>query len=252
MTHEIIEITDDFWNIRGSFKVLGFLDLGTQCSLVRLASGGFALLDSYTLEGEVKDRVLARTEGGTKVEAILNLHPFHTIHVEAMAAMFPGAKLYGTARHHAKAPQLSWEPQRTEDQDCAELFADDFDFMVPRGVAFVPDDDKLHFASVLAFHRASHTLHVDDTLSWLPLPWGGRLSFHPTLAQVLEDRAGAAADFRSWAAQLAERCEDLRHLCTAHARLADVADDPPGGIAARVRDATARVEGKLRAHARNY
>ncbi len=32
------------------------------------------------------------------------------------------------------------------------------DFMVPKGVRFVPDNENLNFVSVLAFHRASQTL----------------------------------------------------------------------------------------------
>ena len=36
----------NFLNIRGSFKVGGLLDIGTQCSLVRRANGRFVFLDS--------------------------------------------------------------------------------------------------------------------------------------------------------------------------------------------------------------
>lgn len=64
--------------------------------------------------------------------------------------------------------------------------------------AFVPSTD----ASVLAIHRRSQTLHVDDTLNWEPLPWGARLAFHLSLRFVLQSRAGAATDFRVWATEL--------------------------------------------------
>lgn len=245
----IDRISDDLWNVRGTFRVFGLLNVGTQMSLARLASGRFVLLDSYPLRGSVAEQVLARTDGGHAVEAIFNLHPFHTVHVEAVAAAFPHARLFGTSRHHALFPELRWEPERTEDAAFAARYPDDFDFMVPAGVHLVPPRAHVHFSSVLAFHRPSAVLHVDDTLNWTPLPLvGGRLSFHPTLRAALEDRPGAATDFRAWARSLADRCESVRHVCTAHARRAPLSDDPPGGIAARVREALDRVEKTLRAH----
>lgn len=249
MGKQLLEIADDFCNIRGVYRIFGLLNIGTQASLVRLGSGRFVLLDSYTLTGALAQAVMARTDGGRALEAVINLHPFHTVHVEAVAAMFPGARLYGTARHLQRFPGLRWEPERTETEAFAARFAADFDFMVPRGVHFVPADEGLHFASVLAFHRRSQTLHVDDTLNWIPLPWGGRLDFHPTLKDVLEAGPGAAAEFRAWAAALVQRCEDVRHVCTAHvspARLGEV----PGRVAAQVRAALGRVEKVLTAHER--
>lgn len=252
MADSIQQITADFWNIRGTYRILGLLNLGTQASLVRLKSGRFVLLDSYTLDGETAARVRALTDGGNAIEAVLNLHPFHTLHVEAIAAMFPQARMYGTARHLARLPKIDWAPELTESAAFAEIFADDFDFMVPAGVDFIPKDEKLHFASVLAFHRQSGTLHVDDTLNWLPFLLGNRLAFHPTLAEVLQRRAGAADEFRAWAQAFIARCETVRHVCTAHTRLAPVSDDPPGGIAKRVRAALQKVESVLVAHAKSH
>lgn len=252
MADRIVPIADGFWNIRGTFRIFKLIDVGTQASLVRLASGGYVLLDSYTLRGDVAAKALALTDGGKAVEAILNLHPFHTIHVERVAQMFPDARLYGTARHHARAPDLAWQPERTESAEFAALFADDFDFSVPAGVDFIPSNESLHFASVLAFHRASQTLHVDDTINWLPGLLGNRLAFHPTLKKVLQKRAGAVDEFRAWAEGFIERCETVRHVCTAHASMAPVDADPPGGIAGRMRAALEKVEGVLSAHAKRY
>jgi hypothetical protein len=48
MSGKILHVADDFWNIRGSYRVGGVIDVGTQASLVRLASGKFVMLDSYT------------------------------------------------------------------------------------------------------------------------------------------------------------------------------------------------------------
>lgn len=250
MVDRLIPIAEGFWNIRGSFKVLGLLDLGTQSSLVRLHSGRFVLLDCYTLEGNVADEVLARTDGGKMIEAIINLHPFHTIHVKAVADQFPGARLYGTERHQERIPQLSWAPEKTESTAFAALFREDFDFSVPRGVDFVPSNQNLHFASVLAVHRASRTLHVDATLNYLPFPWGERLTFHPTLGRVLERREGATDDFRAWAEELVDRSKAIDRVCTAHARLPR--GEKLGSVHDQVLSALERVEGTLRKHAQKY
>jgi hypothetical protein len=249
MADQLIPIADGFWNVRGSFKLAGLLDVGTQTSLVRLHSGEFVLLDSYGLTGEVEREVMRLTDQGRAVRAILNLHPFHTLHVTRTAAQFPSARLYGTRRHHERAPSLRWEPEHTDDPALHAQFAQDLVFSVPRGVDLVPSEQFLHFASVLAWHLPSGTLHVDDTLSWSNLPFVGGLSFHPTLRFALQKRPGAAAEFRAWAQDLVTRCGDVRRLCTAHARELPTTAQPARAL---VQGALARVSGMLDAHARRY
>ena len=46
MADRIHDLGLGFWNIRGSFRLGGLLDIGTQCSLVQLNSGKFIFLDS--------------------------------------------------------------------------------------------------------------------------------------------------------------------------------------------------------------
>ena len=50
MSGPVIHVGEGFWNIRGSHKIAGVIDVGTQASLVRLASGNFVLLDSYAFD----------------------------------------------------------------------------------------------------------------------------------------------------------------------------------------------------------
>lgn len=246
-------VGDGFWNIRGSFH-LGPIDLGTQTSLVRLEDGRHVFLDSYALDDPSR-RWAESVVGDAGPSAIINLHPFHTIHVRAMATMFPRAKLYGTARHHAKLPDLPWAPERTEGADFPALF-DDFEFSVPRGVAFVADNDNLHFASVLALHRASGVLHVDDTLSVTRLPKLLRrfereaVFLHPSLPFVLDKRAGAAADFRAWAAELVELCKGATTLCAAHSAILTADDER--SIADRVAKAVRLLRPVVDLHERRY
>ncbi|MFT7126934.1 MAG: hypothetical protein ACI9HX_000611, partial [Pseudoalteromonas tetraodonis] len=106
MTDRVIQISDSFWNIRGEFKIGGVLNIGTHASLVKLESGNFALLDAYTLTGDVKDQIDALTGNGADIEVVINLHPFHTVHVEWAHQQYPHAKHYGTKRHVEKFPNL--------------------------------------------------------------------------------------------------------------------------------------------------
>jgi len=246
---QLVEIAEGFWNIRGSFRVAGLLDVGTQSSLAALRGGGFALLDAYAFTGEIEQQVLRHTDQGRAVRAIFHLHPFHTLHVEAVARQFPAARLYGTRRHKARSPGLRWEALETNDEALHAQFADDFAFTVPRGVDFIPTNEALHFASVLALHKASATLHVDDTLTWLNLPLLGGLKLHPTLRFALQKRAGAVSDFRSWTEELVAFCENAEHLCTAHTRALPTADRR---VVDRVREAVASVSGMLARHERRH
>ena len=250
----VVEVGPGLWNIRGSYKIAGVIQLGTQCSLVERGSGSFVFLDTCDLSDATRQWLLERTGNGKRVEAILNLHPFHTVYVQAQHEVFPEAKLYGTARHAARLSELPWQELRTEDEALHRLFADDLTFSVPRGVDFIPEDENLHFASVLAFHARSKTLHVDDTLVSLRLPWLLRafvrpeVAFHFTLPKVLERRAGAVKDFRAWAKELVEQSRGIENLCAAHLGnlLARDNDGPP--LSERIERALGKVEGKLAAH----
>ena len=259
MASDMIRVSRDFWNIRGSYRIAGVIDVGTQASLVRRANGRFVFLDACALSSRVSRAVDDLTGGGEKVEAILNLHPFHTVHVRKMHELFPRARLYGTRRHLERFPDLPWEPERTEDAALHEEFAEAFDFSVPRGVDFISADEKVHFSSVLAFHRESRTIHSDDTLLYIRLPAILRLfglrdsvSFHPTLAKALERRPGAAGAFREWAEGLIEDWRDAENLCAAHTAALLASDQRGAPIHERLRKALERVGSTLRAHERKY
>ena len=256
--HNVIEVAGGLWNIRGSFMIAGIYDLGTQASLVRRASGKYVLLDACPLADETLRWVREQTRDGADLEAILHLHPFHTLHVRSAHQAFPRAKLYGTARHRDKLADLPWEALLTDDAALHAAFREDLGFSVPRGVHFIPENESLHFASVLAFHHASKTLHVDDTLLYMRVPWPFRLfkpdvtRLHPTLGKVLEHRAGAAADFRAWGRELVESTRGVENLCAAHSTVLLAQKNEGAAIAARVEAALLNVESTLAAHERTY
>jgi len=256
---QIIQVADDFWNIRGSFKIGYVADIGTHISLIRLQSGKFVFLDSYTLSPKVKQEIDKLTNGGKDIEGILNLHPFNTIHVTKMHEMFPDARLYGTARHCSKFPDLPWDPLHTEDTALHEKFAEDLDFSVPQGVDFISSNDNIHFSSVLVMHPASKTIHVDDTFmyvqppilkKWIELP--AALSFHPTLVPALQRRAGAANEFRQWAKALAHKWQDAENLCAAHTGSLLHKHNKGAPISVRMMKALRNVRWVLAAHEKWY
>jgi hypothetical protein len=249
---DFVDCGNGFWNARGSFRIAGVLEGGTHASLVAMEGGRFLWLDSVTLTGDALDGAMALTDGGKKVDAILNLHPFHTMHCEWAHRQFPGARLYGTARHKAQLPGLKWEEELVEGEGVAARFAGLLDLSVPRGIDFISTKNRVHTSSVLALHKASGTVHSDDTLSYTVLPFPIRLLkeetavfFHPRLPAALEERPGAAAEFRVWARALAERWSDARRLCAAHNGIRDL---PERDFGARVLAALARVEPVLAKH----
>lgn len=76
MAKNIIHVGTGFWNLRGTFRLFGIINVGTQASLVKLRSGSFIFLDSYALTKNQLAHVRKLTNNGKAVEAILNLHPF--------------------------------------------------------------------------------------------------------------------------------------------------------------------------------
>lgn len=252
----MIEIKPGFWNIRGTYRIAGLLNVGTQASLVRRGSGGFVLLDTCQLDEKTTTAIDQLTGGGAAIEAILNLHPFHTLHVADVHARYPGAQLYGTRRHVERQPELPWQPLLTDSPGLHARFAEDFDFSVPAGVDFISANERVHFSSVLVYHHASRTIHVDDTFNYLPdggvlglTPLADTVSFHPTLSKALQHRPGAADEFRDWARDLIERWREAENLCAAHAGTLLARGNRGRSIHARLTAALEKVEDKLVKHA---
>ena len=77
------------------------------------------------------------------------------------------------------------------------------------------------------------------------------LSFHPTLAKVLEKRAGAVHDFRRWANELADSWQNAQNLCAAHTATLETKDQETS-IRDRIIKALDKVEAKLEVHEREY
>lgn len=216
-------LADDFWHIRGAFRIAHVVNVGTHMSLVRRPGGSFVLLDSYAPTPDEHDALMTLTDGGARIDAVINVHPFHTVHCAFVDELLPHARLIGTRRHHERLPHLDWDPALIEDRATQREFADVLDFSIPTGVDFISTDDDVHVGSVVVRHRASGIVHVDDTLNVLDLPSlvqavvpGPALRFHPKLSDGLEKRAGAADDYIRWASDLARDWADTSIVCAAH------------------------------------
>ncbi|KAA0929390.1 hypothetical protein FQ082_01300 [Psychrobacter sp. ANT_H56B] len=227
MSDKIIDLGAGFWNIRGTFRLGGVLNIGTQCSLVKLASGRFVFLDSYTLTDDVQAQVMALTNNGQDVEAVLNLHPFHTVHCAQMAKDFPQATFYGSSRHHKKVPEVQWADDLVESDVVAERYPE-LKFSLSQGVHYIAPNEMIHAGSLLAFHPASKSLHVDDTFMSPPtklleavLP---ELLLHPTTKKALKNEPNAGKEYCDWASNLADDWRDVRNFCAAHSYLVKFKD----------------------------
>lgn len=230
MAEHLHDLGNGFYNIRGDFRLGGVLNIGTHCSLIQLDDDRYVFIDSYALSGHIKDKVMAMTDDGKRIEAVLNVHPFHTVHCEQMATDFPNAKFYGSARHKQQVPSVNWQTDAVESSQIAALYPQ-LRFSLPQGIHYIHPNDKVHAGSLLVYHPASQVMHVDDTFNILPhyhtlqklankldkqLP---KLMFHPTTKMALTDDADALDKFCAWAKSLATQWQDARHLCAAHSEL---------------------------------
>lgn len=250
------QLADSFWNIRGVHRVAGVLDVGTHMSLVRRRNGRFVVVDGCPLDQAQRKAVLALTGGGEHVDAVVHVHPFHTLHVEATQRMFPSAALHGTARHRRLLPALPWTGPPVEEWGEDHPLADLFELSVPAGVDFICPDERVHVASVLVRHRQARIVHVDDTLNvvapprWLRqvLPQSS-LRMHPLLSRALRPEAGAADAYAAWARGLSSRWADVHIVCAAHSAVREL---PAGGFAREVDAALDRVSRALERHRARY
>ena len=222
MADKIYDLGSGFWNIRGSFRLGGVIDIGTQCSLIKLESGRFIFLDSYELTGAVRDEVMTLTNDGQDVEAVLNVHPFHTVSCAQMAKDFPQATFYGSSRHKEQVPEIEWSEDVVESEAVAKRYPE-LEFSLPKGIHYISPNDKIHAGSLLVYHPASRSLHVDDTFMSPPtkileavLP---ELLLHPTTKLALKDEPNAGQQYCDWATQLAHEWRDTHNFCAAHSSL---------------------------------
>ena len=224
MDDEIHDLGKGFWNIRGSFIKNGVLDIGVQSALIKLASERFIFLDSYTLTGDVREQVMGLTNDGKDVEAVLNVHPFHTVHCAQMAKDFPQALFYGSRRHHQQVPEVYWAKDVVESATVAARYTE-LKFSLPKGIYYISPDENIHAGSLLVYHPASQSIYVDDTFEIPPSKLFNAvqptLGLHPTTKQALKNAKNAGEQYCAWATALAHQWRDTHYFCGAHSGLVE-------------------------------
>jgi glyoxylase-like metal-dependent hydrolase (beta-lactamase superfamily II) len=134
--NELYEVATNFWNIRVSFKMFaGFVDLGSQMSLIRLKNGKFLVIDTVMLTDQTRAAIDRLTENGTKIEAVIAVHPFHTLAFPAFYEAYPKAEYYGTPRHLRRLTQIPWVGS-LEDCNIRKKWEPEVEMRIPAGEEF--------------------------------------------------------------------------------------------------------------------
>jgi len=227
MSGKIVDIGNGFWNFRGHFKIVaGLVDIGTHMSLIRLNNGNFLVVDTIPLTADAKIELDVLTDNGLKIEGVLATHPFHTLAFSSFFAHYPNLSYYGTPRHIRILTNIPWVGDLN---DCAtrNRWSPEVEMRIPDGAEFVaPVPEKSnHFSSVFVYHRASRTLHVDDTIFYAHQPGflmkiagfrHGDMSFHPTIKDVgLFPTPEAPYQFRDFIQGVINDW-DFDNICAAH------------------------------------
>lgn len=220
----LVEVGEGFWNIRGSFTVLGVIDLGTHMSVLRLSSGKFLVIDTIPLTPQIKTELDHLTDNGNLIDAVIATHPYHTLHFPAFFAEYPTLRYYGTPRHLNVSSTVTWTGT-VFDLSVQEQWEPDVSMRIPDGAEFVNPTPDNHFAGVFVFHRASKAIHVDDTVCYFEDPGcilscigakQGSMKFHTSLTSVgLLPTPEAPYDFKNWMQKVIDDW-DFDIICTAH------------------------------------
>ena len=150
----LVNIGPGFYNIRAPFKVAaGLIDVGTHMSICRLTNGNYLVIDTVNLDAQLKSEIDALTNGGSKIQAVVATHPFHTLAFRGFYSHYPNAKYYGTPRHLRVIPEIPW----VGDLQCPKtraLWEPDVFMRIPAGSEFVDPKPELsnHFSNVFVYH----------------------------------------------------------------------------------------------------
>ncbi|CAF0931040.1 unnamed protein product [Adineta ricciae] len=223
----LFRVGSQFWNIRVNFKKFaGLVDIGSHMSLIQLRNGNFLIINPVILTDHSRSEVDCLTENGTTIEAVIGVHPFHTLAFPSFYKIYPNAKYYGTPRHLRRLKQIPWAGS-LDDCQIRRKWEPEVEMRIPAGAEFVnplPESSN-HFVSVFVFHRPSRTLHVDDTIVYGDHPSfllkligfkHGTMAFHPSIkGSGLYPTVEAPSQFRSWMEKILNDW-NFDNICCAH------------------------------------
>jgi len=220
-------VGNGFYSIRAHFKVMaGILDIGTHMSILKLSNQKFLVVDAVSLTPQMKQEIDELTNKGTDIEAVIATHPFHTLAFRSFYKEYPNAPYYGTPRHLKTIPEIPWVGS-IYDCDVRNKWNPDVEMRIPAGSEFIAPqpESSNHFNCAFVFHRASGTLHVDDTIMignhpGILLKLGGfrhgSMSFHPSIkGHGLYPTAEAPYQFKTFIQEII-RDWQFDSICAAH------------------------------------
>ena len=221
----MVQLVENFWNIRSGFKVFGLLNIGTHMSVIRLSTGRFLVIDAVPLDDDLKREFDELTNGGELVDAVLATHPFHSLALPGFHQAYPRLRFIGCPRHLRNLPEIPWAGEIREH---LTDWAPEVQMRIPAGAEFVAPLPELsnHFACVFVCHQPSRMVHVDDTVNLYTKDVGlllrlvgvkqGEFGFHPSIkGPGLFSTPEAPTQFSEWFQSLLNDW-DVDAICCAH------------------------------------
>jgi hypothetical protein len=220
----LIPIGPNFWNLRGSFVLFHFIDIGTQMSFIRLKNGRFLVIDTCAIDARGKAAIDELTNNGELIEAVLGTHPFHTMYFKPFHQMYPNARYYGCPRHLKKV-DIPWTGNILDDAIMNAWAEDGIIMRVPDGTDILTPAEDNHLSTVFVFHQESRTIHIDDTVMVFENPGCvlrcmgkhvGQMEFWAGgFKKGLKNSKEAPEEFKNFIQYIIDNW-DFDNLCTAH------------------------------------
>jgi hypothetical protein len=133
ITDEFYQVGSNFWNIRGRFKILAkLIDIETHMSFIQLQNGNFLVVDTVELDDRLRQEINHLTDNGNKIEAVIGVHPFHTLSFQNFYESYPNAAYYGTPRHLRRLTKIPWAG-RLDDCNVRNKWEPDVQLRIPAG-----------------------------------------------------------------------------------------------------------------------
>lgn len=104
-------------------------------SLIQLKNGKFLVIDTVVINDQLKNELDELTHNGSKIEAVLAVHPFHTLAYSAFNKLYPNPKYYGTPRHLRKLTEIKWAGQLddVENKELLSKWGPEVELRIPVG-----------------------------------------------------------------------------------------------------------------------
>lgn len=131
--NEFYKIGCGFWNVRSGFKILAkLIDIETHMSFIQLHNGNFLVVDTVELDDDLRQKINHLTDNGNKIEAVIGIHPFHTLSFQTFYESYPNAAYYGTPRHIRRLTQIPWVGS-LNDCNVRKKWEPDVELRIPAG-----------------------------------------------------------------------------------------------------------------------